>query len=134
MVPFYVPPRCHVTREGFMGLSSGSSSLHGWISCELLNQPPFDACHQHVDTDSYVAACNNSLCNYLAVDGLDCQFLEAYAESCSLRDIPLGDWRSTVQCRKMLLHFLLLGGGLAPSVTRLRLLPFNNNNNEMVLL
>ncbi|XP_077960162.1 uncharacterized protein LOC120825702 isoform X2 [Gasterosteus aculeatus] len=66
--------------------------------CELLNQPPFDACHQHVDTDSYVAACNNSLCNYPAVDGLDCQFLEAYAESCSLRDIPLGDWRSTVQC------------------------------------
>ncbi|XP_037331410.2 uncharacterized protein LOC119219980 [Pungitius pungitius] len=66
--------------------------------CELLNQPPFDACHQHIDTDAYVAACNNTLCVYPAVDGLHCQFLEAYAESCSLKDVPLGDWRTTVQC------------------------------------
>ncbi|XP_037331435.2 alpha-tectorin-like [Pungitius pungitius] len=66
--------------------------------CELLNQPPFDACHQHIDTDAYVAACNNTLCVYPAVDGLHCQFLEAYAESCSLKEVPLGDWRTTVQC------------------------------------
>ncbi|XP_062416892.1 alpha-tectorin-like [Pungitius pungitius] len=66
--------------------------------CELLNKPPFDACHQHIDTDAYVAACNNTLCVYPAVDGLHCQFLEAYAESCSLKEVPLGDWRTTVQC------------------------------------
>ncbi|XP_068586064.1 von Willebrand factor-like [Cebidichthys violaceus] len=67
--------------------------------CDLLRQPPFTACHNHTDPEPYVAACKDTLCKYPAVDGLNCQFMEAYAKSCSLKDdVTLADWRSTVGC------------------------------------
>ncbi|KAK9529691.1 hypothetical protein VZT92_013769 [Zoarces viviparus] len=67
--------------------------------CDLLKQPPFTACHNHIDPEPYVDACKDTLCKYPAVDGLNCQFMEAYAKSCSLKDnITLDDWRSTVNC------------------------------------
>ncbi|XP_068585438.1 pancreatic secretory granule membrane major glycoprotein GP2-like [Cebidichthys violaceus] len=69
------------------------------LSCDLLRQPPFTACHSHTDPEPYVAVCKDTLCKYPAVDGLNCQFMEAYAKSCSLKDdVTLADWRSTVGC------------------------------------
>ncbi|XP_054480146.1 alpha-tectorin-like [Anoplopoma fimbria] len=67
--------------------------------CALLRQPPFTACHSSIDPEPYVDACINTTCNYPEVDGLKCQFFEAYAKACNLRDnITLGAWKSAVNC------------------------------------
>ncbi|XP_074481182.1 alpha-tectorin-like [Sebastes fasciatus] len=72
--------------------------------CNLMRQAPFTACHDRIDPEPYITACTNTLCKYPAVDGLNCQLLEAYAKACSLKDVTLEDWRSTVGC----------SGGLLP--------------------
>uniref|UniRef100_A0A3B4VDB8 Pancreatic secretory granule membrane major glycoprotein GP2-like n=1 Tax=Seriola dumerili TaxID=41447 RepID=A0A3B4VDB8_SERDU len=63
--------------------------------CNLLKEAFFTACHTHIDPQPYATACANILCKYPAVDGLNCQFLEAYARACSLysKDTMEG-WRS----------------------------------------
>nr|XP_037618493.1 zonadhesin-like [Sebastes umbrosus] len=67
--------------------------------CNLTRQAPFAACHDSIDPEPYITACTNTLCNYPSVDGLNCQFLEAYAKACSLRGVGiLEDWRSTAGC------------------------------------
>ncbi|XP_041834666.1 uncharacterized protein LOC121635530 [Melanotaenia boesemani] len=67
--------------------------------CDLMRQPPFTACHEHADPEPFITACETTLCNYPAVDGLRCRFLEAYAKSCSLQDnVQLGDWRPALSC------------------------------------
>ncbi|XP_068441855.1 pancreatic secretory granule membrane major glycoprotein GP2-like [Clinocottus analis] len=67
--------------------------------CNLLKQAPFTAGHKVTDPQPFVDACKNTLCKYPAVDGLKCQFIEAYAESYRLKaNISLGDWRSKVNC------------------------------------
>lgn len=67
-----------------------------------MSQSTFAACHVLIDPQAYITACTDTLCNYPAVDGLQCQFLESYAEACSLLNVTLGDWRSTTKCRKIL--------------------------------
>lgn len=76
-----------------------------------MNQTSFAECHGLVDPQSYIDACTNTLCSYPAVDGLRCQFLEAYAEACRLKNITLQGWRSTTNCCKTLfcLHVLIQG-------------------------
>ncbi|XP_068578084.1 uncharacterized protein [Cebidichthys violaceus] len=67
--------------------------------CNLLKEAPFTACHSSVDPEPYVAACANTLCTYPAMDGLNCQFLEAYARACSLHSSDsLDGWRSKANC------------------------------------
>ncbi|XP_044039836.1 alpha-tectorin-like isoform X3 [Siniperca chuatsi] len=67
--------------------------------CNLLKEAPFTTCHSHTDPTPYITACTETLCNYPAVDGLNCQFLEAYARVCSLRsNDKLVDWRSKAGC------------------------------------
>ncbi|XP_075907429.1 alpha-tectorin-like [Nelusetta ayraudi] len=66
--------------------------------CNLMNHTSFAGCHNFIDPQSYITACVDTLCNYSAVDGLQCQFLESYAEACSLSDVTLGNWRSTTNC------------------------------------
>ncbi|XP_041821682.1 uncharacterized protein LOC121626989 [Chelmon rostratus] len=67
--------------------------------CNLLLEEPFTACHNHTDPESYINACIDTLCKYPAVDGLNCQFQEAYARHCSLRSNDILDsWRSTAGC------------------------------------
>ncbi|KAL7370027.1 hypothetical protein ABVT39_016779 [Epinephelus coioides] len=67
--------------------------------CELMRRAPFTACHNTIDPRPYVDACTNVLCQYPEVDGLRCQFFEAYAKSCSLKKaITLQNWRSMVGC------------------------------------
>ncbi|XP_041821676.1 uncharacterized protein LOC121626984 [Chelmon rostratus] len=67
--------------------------------CNLLLEEPFTACHDHTDPESYIDACIDTLCKYPAVDGLNCQFQEAYARSCNLRsNDTLDSWRSTAGC------------------------------------
>ncbi|KAG8005880.1 hypothetical protein GBF38_004897 [Nibea albiflora] len=68
-------------------------------SCNLLNEAPFTACHNHTDPAPYITACTDTLCKYPAVDRLSCQFLEAYAKACRLySNITLEDWRSNAGC------------------------------------
>ncbi|XP_042369367.1 uncharacterized protein LOC121963063 [Plectropomus leopardus] len=67
--------------------------------CGLMKQGPFTACHNDTDPQPYITACTDTLCHYPQVDGLKCQFFEAYAKSCKLKNnIILQDWRSTVGC------------------------------------
>uniref|UniRef100_A0A8C7ZKZ2 ZP domain-containing protein n=1 Tax=Oryzias sinensis TaxID=183150 RepID=A0A8C7ZKZ2_9TELE len=49
--------------------------------CNILKSAPFSSCNIHVDPESYIIACTETLCKYPAVDGLRCQFLEAYAKA-----------------------------------------------------
>ncbi|KAE8277343.1 hypothetical protein D5F01_LYC24748 [Larimichthys crocea] len=76
--------------------------------CNLLNEAPFTACHNHTDPAPYITACTDTLCKYPAVDGLGCQFLEAYAKACSLYS-TLEDWRSKAGCCKTCLASPPLG-------------------------
>ncbi|XP_035849298.1 zonadhesin-like [Sander lucioperca] len=67
--------------------------------CNVLKEAPFTACHSNIDPEPYVMACTNTLCKYPAVDGLSCQFLEAYARACSLySNLTLDGWRSNANC------------------------------------
>uniref|UniRef100_A0A3P8TW81 ZP domain-containing protein n=1 Tax=Amphiprion percula TaxID=161767 RepID=A0A3P8TW81_AMPPE len=61
--------------------------------CSLLNKPPFDICHQHSGPQPFITACSQTLCEYPALDGFNCQFLEAYARSCQLNNVTLKTWR-----------------------------------------
>ncbi|XP_074501496.1 alpha-tectorin-like [Sebastes fasciatus] len=74
-------------------------------SCNRMNDAPFTACHTYIDPLPYVTACMMTSCNYTDVDGLICQYLEAYAMSCYLKDdITLEDWRSAAGCDVVLQH------------------------------
>ncbi|XP_070849847.1 alpha-tectorin-like [Chaetodon trifascialis] len=67
--------------------------------CNLLNDTSFTTCHNHIDPAPYIDACMDTLCRYPAVDGLDCQFLDAYARDCSLRiNDTVDSWRSMAGC------------------------------------
>ncbi|XP_070849837.1 uncharacterized protein [Chaetodon trifascialis] len=67
--------------------------------CNLLNDTSFTTCHNHIDPAPYIDACMDTLCKYPAVDGLDCQFLDAYARDCSLRiNDTVDSWRSMAGC------------------------------------
>ncbi|XP_026225491.1 LOW QUALITY PROTEIN: alpha-tectorin-like [Anabas testudineus] len=69
--------------------------------CNLLKAAPFTICHSVVDPEPYISACTDTLCSYPAVDGLDCQFLDAYDEACSLQHILImDDWRTKAGCPK----------------------------------
>uniref|UniRef100_A0A3P8TQW2 ZP domain-containing protein n=1 Tax=Amphiprion percula TaxID=161767 RepID=A0A3P8TQW2_AMPPE len=66
--------------------------------CSLLNKPPFDICHQHSGPQPFITACSQTLCEYPALDGFNCQFLEAYARSCQLNNVTLKTWRPGASC------------------------------------
>ncbi|XP_042283229.1 alpha-tectorin-like [Thunnus maccoyii] len=67
--------------------------------CNLLKEDPFTSCHKRTNPEPFITACTNTLCKYPAVDGLNCQFLEAYARACSLQSkVTLEDWRSKASC------------------------------------
>ncbi|XP_054642188.1 alpha-tectorin-like [Dunckerocampus dactyliophorus] len=67
--------------------------------CQVLNGPDFTDCHSIVDPGPYITACNYTLCHYPDVDGLRCEFLEAYAHACSLKqNYMLDDWRTDANC------------------------------------
>ncbi|XP_035030545.2 alpha-tectorin [Hippoglossus stenolepis] len=66
--------------------------------CNLLKQAPFSACNMQHDPQPFITACTQTLCNYPEVDGLKCQFLEAYAGACSLSNITVEEWKSQTRC------------------------------------
>nr|XP_046236031.1 uncharacterized protein LOC124054280 isoform X3 [Scatophagus argus]XP_046236032.1 uncharacterized protein LOC124054280 isoform X3 [Scatophagus argus] len=66
--------------------------------CGLLNETIFSSCHSHTDPTPYITACADTLCSYPDVDGLYCQFMEAYARACSLRSNDTLDWRTETGC------------------------------------
>lgn len=75
-------------------------SLPHWNSCNLLKEAPFTACQGNVNPQPYITACTNALCKYPEVDGLNCQFLEAYVRACSLYSLTLDGWGSKTTCCK----------------------------------
>ncbi|XP_035861814.1 alpha-tectorin-like [Sander lucioperca] len=69
--------------------------------CNLLMQAPFTDCHDQVNPALYIIACAETSCKFPTEEGLalSCQFLDAYAKTCSLNTtITLGDWRSPDDC------------------------------------
>ncbi|CAI5660819.1 unnamed protein product [Oreochromis niloticus] len=66
--------------------------------CNLLKEAPFSSCNRDIDPKPYITACTNTLCKYPAVDGLNCQFLKAYARACSLHNHTLDGWTSKTGC------------------------------------
>ncbi|XP_037832802.1 uncharacterized protein LOC108251520 [Kryptolebias marmoratus] len=66
-------------------------------SCNLLKEAPFTSCP--IDPEPYITACTDTLSTYPAVDGLKCQFLQAYVKACSLfSNITLDGWGSKAEC------------------------------------
>ncbi|XP_075886856.1 alpha-tectorin-like [Nelusetta ayraudi] len=67
--------------------------------CHTLEQAPFTTCNKHINPKSFIDACSRTLCKYPAVDGLKCQFLEAYAAACSQHsNITIEGWRASCGC------------------------------------
>ncbi|XP_051269913.1 alpha-tectorin-like [Dicentrarchus labrax] len=67
--------------------------------CNLLKEAPFNTSHSNIKPDPFITACNYTLCKYPAVDGLKCQFLEAYARASSLFiNDTLAGWRTNANC------------------------------------
>ncbi|XP_053185054.1 uncharacterized protein LOC128368290 [Scomber japonicus] len=66
--------------------------------CDLLKNAPFDSCHSSIKPDPYIKACTDTLCKYPAVDGLKCQFLQAYVKACSLLNKKVDNWRTSTSC------------------------------------
>nr|XP_024657071.1 alpha-tectorin [Maylandia zebra] len=66
--------------------------------CNLLREAPFSSCNSDIDPEPYITACTDTLCKYPAVDGLNCQFLKAYARACSLHNLALDGWTSNTGC------------------------------------
>nr|XP_043906278.1 alpha-tectorin-like [Solea senegalensis] len=67
--------------------------------CSRLKEAPFTTCSEHIDPESYVTACQQMLCKYPAVDGLKCQFLQAYVKGCRLRNnVTVEGWKSKYGC------------------------------------
>ncbi|TKS67827.1 Pancreatic secretory granule membrane major glycoprotein GP2 [Collichthys lucidus] len=67
--------------------------------CDILKQASFIACNKHVNPEPFITACTRTLCKYPAVDGLKCQFLEAYARACSHHsNVTVDSWRSRTSC------------------------------------
>ncbi|XP_030609901.1 alpha-tectorin-like [Archocentrus centrarchus] len=67
--------------------------------CNLLKEAPFTSCNNDVNPQPYITACTDTLCKYPAVDGLNCQFLKAYARACSLQgNHTLEGWTSKASC------------------------------------
>ncbi|TKS66416.1 Neuronal acetylcholine receptor subunit alpha-2 [Collichthys lucidus] len=65
--------------------------------CNLMRQAPFTGCD--TDPEPFITACTNTLCKYPTVDGLKCQFFDAYARSCSLeKNVTLENWGSKTGC------------------------------------
>ncbi|XP_054643779.1 uncharacterized protein LOC129187950 isoform X2 [Dunckerocampus dactyliophorus] len=66
--------------------------------CELLRGWHFSDCQADIDPEPYIISCNSTLCQYPDVDGLRCQFLEAYTKACSLKNHTVADWRTMANC------------------------------------
>uniref|UniRef100_A0A3Q3AEA9 ZP domain-containing protein n=1 Tax=Kryptolebias marmoratus TaxID=37003 RepID=A0A3Q3AEA9_KRYMA len=66
-------------------------------SCNLLNEAPFTSCP--INPEPYITACTDTLSTYPAMDGLKCQFLQAYVKACSLfSNTTLEGWGSKAEC------------------------------------
>ncbi|XP_010754397.1 alpha-tectorin [Larimichthys crocea] len=67
--------------------------------CNIMKQASFIACNKHINPEPFITACTRTLCKYPAVDGLKCQFLEAYARACSHHsNVTVDSWRSSTSC------------------------------------
>ncbi|XP_054473762.1 alpha-tectorin-like [Anoplopoma fimbria] len=67
--------------------------------CELINKEDFTACHSIIAPEPYSTACLITLSTYPDVDGLYCQFVQAYTRACNLHiNDNLDGWRSKTNC------------------------------------
>ncbi|KAG8004497.1 Uromodulin, partial [Nibea albiflora] len=88
----YSPTGCEIQHSDTI-----DSMMNCTEHCNLMRQAPFTACS--TDPEPFITACTNTLCKYPAVDGLKCQFFDAYARSCSLENnVTLENWGSKTGC------------------------------------
>uniref|UniRef100_A0A3B3B7F3 ZP domain-containing protein n=1 Tax=Oryzias melastigma TaxID=30732 RepID=A0A3B3B7F3_ORYME len=66
--------------------------------CDVLKSAPFSSCNSKVDPQPYINACNETLCKYPDVDGLRCQFIQAYAKACEKSQVNLQSWMTEPVC------------------------------------
>ncbi|XP_059211820.1 alpha-tectorin-like [Centropristis striata] len=60
--------------------------------------PPFNVCNAEIPPEHYVSSCNQTMCNYPAMDEVYCQSIKAYAQACSMLLGMDLDWESTTNC------------------------------------
>ncbi|XP_070771069.1 alpha-tectorin-like [Enoplosus armatus] len=88
---------CEIQHEDAADSTINCNTTTEW--CNLLKQAPFAACNKRIDPEPFITACTDTLCKYPAVDGLKCQFLEAYARACSQHsNVTVESWRSKTSC------------------------------------
>uniref|UniRef100_A0A3B3B636 ZP domain-containing protein n=1 Tax=Oryzias melastigma TaxID=30732 RepID=A0A3B3B636_ORYME len=68
--------------------------------CDVLKSAPFSSCNLDVDPEPYIIACHETLCKYPDVDGLRCQFLEAYAKACEKSQAAVQNWWTAPICQE----------------------------------
>uniref|UniRef100_A0A3P8V355 Alpha-tectorin-like n=1 Tax=Cynoglossus semilaevis TaxID=244447 RepID=A0A3P8V355_CYNSE len=88
---------CDVQQSQPVDSSIDCPSATEW--CNVLKEAPFYACNAHIDPEPYISACTEMLCKYPPVDGLRCQFMEAYVKSCSYHsNVNVEGWESDATC------------------------------------
>ncbi|XP_067460350.1 alpha-tectorin-like [Thunnus thynnus] len=93
----YSAPGCEIQHDDADDSTINCNATTKW--CNLLKRTPFSACNMHIDPEPFITACRHTLCKYPAVDGLKCQFLEAYARACSHNTkVTVEGWRSKSRC------------------------------------
>ncbi|XP_020775894.2 alpha-tectorin-like [Boleophthalmus pectinirostris] len=87
---------CETTYDEDADVSINCNETAKW--CNVMRQQPFSSCNLVVDPEPYISACSSALCKYPAVDGFNCQFLEAYSRACSMHNVSVEGWKSQIKC------------------------------------
>ncbi|XP_053733758.1 alpha-tectorin-like [Synchiropus splendidus] len=95
--PQFSEAGCEVQYEEAKDRTIDCEDAADW--CNLLLEAPFTSCHDLVDPQPFISACNMTLCSYPSVDDIKCQFMEAYTRVCEQQgDIVEDSWRFDTVC------------------------------------
>ncbi|XP_053733757.1 alpha-tectorin-like [Synchiropus splendidus] len=95
--PQFSEAGCEVQHEELDDKTIDCEGAADW--CNLLLEAPFTSCHDLVDPQPFISACNMTLCSYPSVDDIKCQFMEAYTRVCEQQgDIVEDSWRLDTVC------------------------------------
>ncbi|XP_059181103.1 alpha-tectorin-like [Centropristis striata] len=59
---------------------------------------PFSDCHLHSNPQPFFTSCVYDLCLYTPANGMLCSAVSAYERTCSVLELNIPEWRSTLQC------------------------------------
>ncbi|XP_017297448.1 uncharacterized protein LOC108251609 [Kryptolebias marmoratus] len=93
----YSPAGCETHYDDGVDSTINCNTTAKW--CNLLQETPFTVCRSYIDPEPFIKACTQTLCKYPAVDGLKCQFLEAYTQACRIQNnVIVKGWRPQGSC------------------------------------